>query len=242
MNNIINDIEGKGYAELPFGLEDAVNESFSSFKEFLKLDLEQRKQWTFPIDRKLNSEIGYVPREEETNQMTGHPYDYKDVFHFDLSLLNRAVEKKLDIGPYKDWFDNLTLIYNKAERIAEDTLKNISINYPDIQNVFQDKQENKGVLRLLNYHMINRDEGVIGLGHVDEWLLTINIAENLPGLKVGAGTNSHILMRDFGIAIVYPGRKLGNLTSNKLKPLYHEVVRTDGDVGNRMALTFFFDR
>lgn len=241
-NSITSHFQNNGYEEFSLGVFDITQSVLKGFLQFLAEDLEYKKSWTFQIDRKENPEIGYVPREASINLMTGYPYDYKDVFHFDPKLVSRLKERGVDFQRYKNWLDDLSILYKKSEEKSERVLGEMSLlSHPLI------KKENH-VLRLLHYHMKDRKEGVIGLGHTDESILTLGITENFPGLKVGEKGNTEFLKRGPEVSILYPGKKLELITLGKAKALYHEIVRYPNlenfpdAIGypHRLSIVFFY--
>lgn len=176
--------------------------------------------------------------------MTRQPYDFKDVFHFDPSLVGRAIERGLDVAEWKDWFEALERLYRKGEDICSQAAEELDVLHPDLKIKERIRHiEGNDVLRLLHYHMKKGETGVLGRGHTDEWLFTVNFGENIPGLRVGERGNMQFIARDKNTVILYPGKKAESLTNGDLKALYHEVVdpQLKEDFKDRFAVTFFFD-
>ena len=241
---ILGEIKRNGFVELKAPISDMVAKAMIDFKKFLNLEVSERKQWTFDVDRVLNPQIGYVPREGAVNPMTGHPYDFKDVFHYDPSLPGRATERGLNVSDWREWLDILERLYGEEEMLCRQALKELEMENPKLHAEGRVRKiGNTHVLRLLHYHMKVGDTGVLGRGHIDEWLFTVNLGENAPGLKVGEPGNTHFIKRGTDTVILYPGRKAERLTDGALKALYHEIVgaQPNQNSDDRFAVTFFFD-
>lgn len=102
--------------------------------------------------------------------------------------------------------------------------------------------------------MKEREGGLIGLGHRDESFLTIHVADNFPGLKVGEEGNTRLITTARDISLIYPGKKAEQITGGDIRALWHEIVDTRSEIYSlnqksawqsadihRLAVVFFLD-
>lgn len=242
---VLDEIKRNGFAKLRAPISSTVKDAMLGFEKFLRYNTTERKKWTFGVDRVVNPQIGYVPREEAINPMTQRPYDFKDIFHFDPSLPDRANERGLAVAEWMDWFNVLEILYRQGVDFCQKIVSDLDVTYPDL--AIREKVANVGVhnhlLRLLHYHMKVGETGVLGRGHKDEWLFTVNFGENIPGLRVGKKDDALPITRDEDTVILYPGKKAELLTQGDLKALYHDVanLQREKNSKDRFSVTFFFD-
>lgn len=250
---IIDKIKKDGFGRIYFPVDDSAQKTMTGFLNFLKEPLEFRKHWTFDIGNE--TEIGYLPRDKPTNKMTGYSYDHKDVFHFTPSLLRKIRERQVSLKNYEGWLINLYALYDQGIKIGHKISEEIEKMYPGlsiVSRVNKATQKRKHVLRLLHYHMKKREGGLIGLGHKDESFFTIHMADNFPGLKVGKENSTNLITTSHNTAIIYPGKKVEQITKNNICALWHEIVDTRSEIPDldkatqnfdihRLAIVFFLD-
>jgi len=260
-SQIVNNMTQHGFSRVYVpGISHIANSAMNGFKEFLREPEEIRRLWTFQNNIPgFNSEVGYLPRDKPINEMTGYAYDHKDVFHFRSQLLKKLGGKMM---PYlhKCWLGDLAQLYQEALNLGMYVAEELTKLFPDshiMHGVSRSTLDDDHVLRLLHYHMIEREGGLIGLGHTDESFLTVHVADNFPGLKVGEEGDTELVPTARNICLVYPGKKAELHTGGEIKALWHEIVDTRPEIPNlqrlynytetgspdihRMAIVFFLD-
>jgi hypothetical protein len=248
-------MRNQGFVRVYFPTYAVVNRALKGFTNFLAEPLEYRKSWTIECGGDKESEAGYLSRDKPINKMTGYAYDHKDVFHFQPGLFRKLIERNVSCGKYKDWLAVLKRLYYEILGVANMVKDELLSSYPNARpcSVLEDGH----VLRLLHYHMKEREGGVIGAGHTDESFITVHIADNFPGLKAGkkGGTSLVTMTRD--ILFIYPGKQAEQATRGEIRALWHEIVDTRPEIQyfeepgksgsdrisdtHRVAAVFFFD-
>jgi isopenicillin N synthase-like dioxygenase len=189
--------------------------------------------------------------------MTGYSYDHKDVFHVSPGLSSRLVESGVAPQKYEAWLSALNDLYDKCLDLGIKATDEIATAYPSLTisgRVEKATRQGSHVLRLLHYHMKKREGGLIGLGHKDDSFLTIHVADNFPGLKVGEEGNTCLAPACRDVALIYPGKKAERVTNGDIRALWHEIVDTRPELHattqetkyrdhnlHRLAVVFFLD-
>ena len=252
-SKILENIRNHGFTRIYFPVDDLAQKAMEGFLNFLKEPLEYRRLWIF--DRGNEMEMGYLPRDKPINKMTGYAYDYKNVFHLSPELLQKLIERKVSLREHEKWLMGLYGLYDNILRIGYEITSEFEKTYPSLHimnRVKEAAKKRKNVLRLLHYHMKKREDGLIGLGHKDESFLTIHLADNFPGLKIGREGKTNLITTSHNISLVYPGKKAEHITKNDIYALWHEVIDTRSDIPtigdetknsdiHRLAIVFFLD-
>lgn len=252
-SRIIENIKKRGYARIYFPTGNLAEKAMVGFNDFLTESLEYRRLWTFDLDEE--TETGYLTRDKPINKMTGYAYDHKDVFHLCSDLLGKLRTRNIKLRNHQNWLLSLHQLYSTILGVAMKIVGDLAAAYPDLSISSRvATRRNSHVLRVLHYHMKKREGGLIGAGHKDESLLTIHVADNFPGLKVGMVGSTELVTSGRNISLVYPGKELEQLTQGDLPALYHEIVDTRPEISsfdyskdkheaglNRMAIVFFLD-
>lgn len=242
---ILKDLKTNGYAIIDFPTGDLIKPVMDGYKRFLELSDDEKLRWNIPVDG-TNWQTGYLLREESINSMTGYAFDFKDVFHFQPGLFDRLSERGVDTRQHRDWLASLDKLYNVIFQEAKDIARAIQDEYPGAVKVVGESKMFQGghTLRLLNYHMKEREGGLIGAGHIDESFLTFRVFENIPGLRGRLTEGEQILTAESNQAVIYPGKKAGSISGGEIQPLYHDVIDTRDDKKSdvhRMSIVFFLD-
>lgn len=250
---IFESLRNEGMARIHLPARDIVDKAMSGFVSFLAEPVEYRRMWTLDLGRE--TETGYLPRDKPVNKMTGYSYDHKDVFHVSPGISSRLIENGVALQQYEAWLSSLSDLYDKSLDLGIRATREIANMYPNLSisdSVEKATRQRNHVLRLLHYHMKRREGGLIGLGHKDESFLTIHVADNFPGLKVGEEGNTYLVTTSRDVSLIYPGKKAEQITKGDIRALWHEIVDTRHELCtpnqemayqdmHRMAIVFFLD-
>lgn len=245
-NGVFEALKTNGYSFLALPVDDLIDRVMQGYEAFLQESPELRTAWNFISKKDSSWQLGFLPREEPINTMTGHPYDFKDVFHYQPGLITLLRDRKVNTEGFDSWLQDLQELFSEVSNVANPIVSEIQRKYPigskDLSNY--EGFHGGNTLRLLKYHMKNRKEGVIGLGHYDESLVTIKVFQNIAGIRIGSPTETQLVSIPQGRNIVYAGKKAAVVTKGAIQPLWHDIIdaRKDGEESvKRSSIIFFAD-
>lgn len=239
VEKLLND----GYAVIHFS-HSRVPGAVDGWKRFLTEPQERKRQFTIDADGMGDPDDGYIRRVGILRDDDVYD-DHKEVFHHRYRLVPRLMRKGVSIDPHHAWINHSLLeLHRQCEstsRMIASALDQRLPGYRFAERVAAAPARAMSVLRLLSYDLQSaRTRTLIGKGHTDKCFLTLHIADERPGLRVAQETQPYRARSN--TALVFFGGRAAQITGEKCKALWHDVVDTSKDTAtasSRWSIVYF---
>lgn len=196
-----------------------------------------RESWRLCVPRRGvepdDADDGLIRR---SKTYEGEATDDKWFFHWRPSLRSHLAARGVDISAYEDFFEICGLIFSTCVNLSLAFASDFDLRCPGYdlsKRIGTAVAEDLHVLRILAY-----DVGTtIARPHTDRSLLTFHIAESRPGLRLGE--ERELYVASHADVLLFPGRKLQNLTRGRFPALVHDVIDVTSERQCRWSIVFF---
>lgn len=231
--------------EVPFPLSHSnLAEAAESFLHFLTLPQETKNTFTpqHPPARSYG-----VPGYRLRRRGVDEARDNKEFFHYHPAYEEHL--KKIGASSIPEAASFL-LHAREINAAATATLKSIiEILEPQFPGLLKEYFSDDGaeadntILRFLKYDP-EGEGSFLAAAHYDVGGCTLALAESAPGLRVGLGPDTlYPIVHRSGAAFFMPALDLAEMTDQRFKPVWHDVVQLSDDVHSattaRWAIVFF---
>ncbi len=242
---------GRTFIRLPESsrLAREVSEGFARFIDTVPPAL--RREWTFNVpgneDPDGKPDDGYLERHGE-RKVNGGRFDDKFIFHFRPRLWNLLREREVyPCGWMFDWLEAYDALWNLCYRAADSLLAELDREMAgyDLLTRFRAASELHVIRTLLYSERGVEDPLVVGKAHTDRNLLTLQVAESRPGLRIyPKGSDSSGLAIPYeaepDFVLAFPGQKFEALVGpDKVQAIWHDIVNADPVAPKRSSVIFF---
>lgn len=243
-NNLFSSLLSQSYYQIPFAIHrHHILTAVEQFFEFLNLSDSIKSTIDFKLrEEHRRSDIGYKKRFAAEDDYR----DDKEFFHFHPEIFNRY-QNFIDQQPMLSRFLNQAYdIWLAAESTVKPLLHQLEAQFPGCVEAIFPSGKSETILRFLRY-----DWQICGCHlakpHYDSAAISLAIAEDKPGLRIGLDSSSlQLLPHQEEHAIFFISSNYQRVFGAQcpFKPAWHDVIQTDenqiGHPYSRWAVVAFF--
>lgn len=213
-------------------------------------DPTERKLWSVQMphtDPKEGPDDGFLPRKDEDadKRPQGGVYDSKDLWHFRPYLPHVLRARGLNVDPWMDWFSSCHELWRYSRGRILALGKHLDRELPGhffYKNMTSELADLNHVIRIIRYDPPRYSGQLLGKTHADRNSVTIQIAENRPGLYLHGPQGVQLYRQESDRRLFFAGRLLGEHLNHLIPMLRHSIsVPPDAilDGEERWAVIFF---
>jgi hypothetical protein len=242
--NIFSSLLNQAYYQIPFAIpHQAILTAVENFFEFLSLSSTVKSTIDFKLrEENRRGDIGYKKRVASDDDYR----DDKEFFHFHPEIFNRY-QYLIDEQPIISNFLNVAYdIWLAGESTVKTLLQQLEEQFPGCVEAIFPSGKSETILRFLKYDWQTCGR-YLAKPHYDAAAISLAIAEDKPGLRIGVDPKSLQLIQhqnDHAIFFISSNYQRVFGAQCPFKPAWHDVIQIDekkiGYPYSRWAVVAFF--
>jgi hypothetical protein len=242
--NLFSSLLNQSYYQIPFAIpRQTIITAVENFFEFLNLSNSVKSTIDFKLrEENRRGDIGYKKRIASDDDYR----DDKEFFHFHPEIFNRY-QYLIDEQPIISSFLNVAYdIWFAAESTVKTLLQQLEEQFSGCVEAIFPSGKSETILRFLRYDW-QACGRYLAKPHYDAAAISLAIAEDKPGLRIGIDSRSLQLLehqKDHAIFFISSNYKRVFGAQCPFKPAWHDVIQVDekkiGYPYSRWAVVAFF--
>jgi len=242
--DLLSSLLARAYYQTPFALSrQTILTAVAHFFEFLHLSTAVKNTIDFKLrEENRRGDVGYKKRVESEEDCR----DDKEFFHFHPEIFHRYQDFIAEQPIVSSFLNMAHEIWLAAEATVKSLLHQLEVHFPSCAEAIFPAGKSETILRFLKYDW-QACGRYLAKPHYDAAAVSLGIAEDKPGLRIGTETLPLQLVQhqdDHAIFFISSNFKRVFGEQCPFKPAWHDVIQLDeeqiGRPYSRWAVVAFF--